>query len=199
MTTAAVLRRVRGDRRGVTVIEFAMVLPVMLAMIMGLGELMYRAYAQAILEGAMQKAGRDSAIQGGADNATAIDQAVLNMVKTIAPTASFASAPTRLSYTSFATAKPEPFTDTNGNGVRDAKECFDDVNGNTVYDIDPGISGQGGANDVTLYTITIVYPRLFPVATFLGVSPTQTLTAKTFLKNQPYASQSVTAVKNLCT
>ena len=192
-------RRIHRDRRGVTVIEFAMILPVMLGMIMGLGELIYQVYAQSILEGAIQKAGRDSAIQGGADNAAAIDQAVLDMVKTISFRASFVGTPTRTNYETFASAKPERFTDTNGNGVRDAKECFDDINGNGAYDTDPGTSGQGGANDVTLYTVRISYPRLFPVASFFGAPPTQTIVAKTFLKNQPYASQSVVTVKNLCT
>lgn len=191
--------RIGTDRRGVTVVEFAMILPVMLAMIMGLGELMYQAYAQSILEGAIQKAGRDSGIQGGADNAAAIDQSVLTMVKVISSGAKFASAPDRKNYATFAAAKPEPFTDTNGNGVRDAKECFDDINGNGSYDTDPGVSGQGGANDVTLYTVKVTYPRLFPVASFFGASPTQTIVAKTFLKNQPYTTQSAATVKNLCT
>lgn len=199
MTKASILQRVRADRRGVTALEFAMIVPVMLAMIMGLGELMYQAYAQSILEGAIQKAGRDSSLQGGADNAATIDQSVLDMVKTIAPGASFASTPTRKNYDTFAAMKPEPFTDTNGNGVRDTKECFDDINGNGSYDTDPGVTGQGGANDVTLYTVQVSYPRLFPVASFFGASATQTITAKTFLKNQPYASQTVATVKNLCT
>ncbi|RZL72694.1 MAG: pilus assembly protein, partial [Sphingomonas sp.] len=65
--------------------------------------------------------------------------------------------------------------------------------------IDPGLSGQGGANDVTLYTVRVLYPRLFPVASFFGASPNQTIVAKTFLKNQPYTNQSVATVKNICT
>ena len=63
-----------------------------------------------------------------------------------------------------------------------------------VWDADPGLSGQGGANDVTLYTMTITYPRLFPVTKALGVSSTQTITATTLLKNQPYATQTLTTV-----
>lgn len=190
-------RRLAGDRRGATIIEFAMILPVMVGLIMGLSELMYQVYVQSILDGAIQKAGRDSAIQGGADNADALDLSVMAMVRTVAGAATYTSS--RKTYSSFASMKPEPFTDTNKNGVRDAKECFDDINGNGVYDTDPGLNGQGGANDVTLYTIKVTYPHLFPVMGLFGASATQTLTARTLLKNQPYASQNVVTVKNLCT
>ena len=57
---------IRRDRRGVTVVEFALVAPVMLLMIMGLGELAYEGYVESVLTGAVQKAGRDSTIQGAA-------------------------------------------------------------------------------------------------------------------------------------
>ena len=36
------LHRLARDRRGVTIIEFAIVLPVMLLMMMGLGDLLYQ-------------------------------------------------------------------------------------------------------------------------------------------------------------
>ncbi len=185
------------DRTGATIIEFAIVLPVMLAMIMGLGELIYQTYVQSILDGALQKAGRDSAIQGGSENTATIDSKVATMVQSIAAQATFSA--TRKSYASFSSVNPEPFTDTNGNGVRDPKECFDDINGNNSYDLDPGKTGQGGADDVTLYTVTVVYPRLFPVMSFFGVAPTQTISAKTLLKNQPYATQTTITVKSVCT
>ena len=58
------LARLRRDRRGVTVVEFAFVLPVMLVLMMGMMELGYQAYVQSVITGAVQKAGRDSGIQG---------------------------------------------------------------------------------------------------------------------------------------
>ena len=185
------LRMLLRDRRGVTAIEFAIVLPVMLLMIMGLSDLAYREYVQVVFEGALQKAGRDSAIEGGDDIASDLDTRVMASVRTVAKSATYTA--TRTTNATFSQFKPERFTDTNGNGVRDAGECFDDVNGNGQWDQDPGASGQGRANDVTLYAMTITYPRLFPLMKSLGFPKMQTLSARTLLKNQPYASQVVTS------
>lgn len=191
------LRLLARDTRGATLVEFAIVSPVMILMLMGISDLAYQIYAQAILNGSLQKAGRDSTIQGAANNTAAIDQKVSDMVKKVAANATFTF--TRKNYDSFSLIKPEPFTDSNGNGVRDAGECFTDVNGNGSWDSDPGIAGQGGANDVTVYTVTVTYPRLFPVARLFGWSSTVTISSSTLLKNQPYASQSVITPKQVCT
>ena len=185
------------DTRGATLVEFAIVAPVMILLILGICDLAYQVYAQSILNGAMQKAGRDSTIQGAASSASAIDAKVSNMVKKVAANATFTF--TRKNYDSFSLIKPEPFTDTNNNGVRNTGECFTDVNGNGTWDSDPGLAGQGGANDVTVYTVTVNYPHLFPVTKLFGWSAKQTITASTLLKNQPYASQSVVTPKQVCT
>lgn len=119
------------------------------------------------------------------------------MVRVIAKSATYTSS--RKSYESFTKVAPEPFTDTNGNGVRDIGECFDDINGNGTWDADPGVTGQGNASDVTLYTMTVTYPRLFPMPALLGWSSNATLSATTLLKNQPYASQTTRTTVSICT
>lgn len=194
---ARTLRRLARDRRGVTVLEFAFVVPPMLFMLMGGGEIVYQAYVQSILDGAIQKAGRDSSIQGGAEQADALDDKVLAMVRVVARTAVIDSSK-RLNYASFAAMKPETFIDKDNDNKYDPGECFFDTNGNGVWDADPGRTGQGGANDVTLYTLKIKYTRLFPVTALLGWNGTTVLTARTLLKNQPYASQKVTTVEKIC-
>jgi len=191
------LRRLLGDRRGAALVEFAFVLPPFLFLFMGGSEVGYQAYVQSILDGAIQKAGRDSSIQGGAQQAGALDAKVLAMVRTVAKTAVIDSS-TRKSYSNFSAIKPERFTDNNNNGRYDRGECFEDINGNAIWDSDPGIDGQGGANDVTLYTLRIRYPRLFPLAGLLGWDRDALLTAKTLLKNQPYASQVTPTMKTIC-
>jgi Flp pilus assembly protein TadG len=208
MRARPMFTRLRDDSRGVTVIEFAIVAPVMLVLMMGLGDLIYQQYAQSILSGALQKAARDSGIEGGAASTTTIDGKVIAMVSQIMKTPTnncAASAPagtwcaTRKSYDNFSEVAPEPFTDTNKNGKRDAGECFTDENGNGTWDADPGSDGQGGASAVTLYTMSITYPRLFPVAGLLGWANSQTISSTTLLKNQPYATQTTTTNVTVCT
>lgn len=194
--SAAIFRRLASDRRGVTVIEFAIVAPVLCGLLMGLFDLMYQSYVQSILDGAMYKAGRDSALEANMANATEIDAKVVNMVSVLGPGMKFV--PERRSYSSFLLVKPEHITDKNGNGRLDKGECFDDVNGNKQWDADPGRNSQGGANDVTRYTMRVTYTRLFPVAGLFGMSPTQTLVGETLLKNQPYRTQVTQPIASVC-
>lgn len=185
------------DARGAALIEFALVIPVFLLLTMGFCELAYQAYIQSVLSGAVQKAGRDSAIQGATTGD--IDAAVLTEIQAASPRASFAPGyPSRKSYSQFGDIEPEPFVDLNGNGVHDSGECFTDVNNNNAWDADPGRSGQGGANDAVVYTVSIVYPHLFPLDARLGWGSNQTLSATTTLKNQPYAQQTVGTYPTVC-
>jgi hypothetical protein len=166
---------------------------------MGVGDLLYNTYTQSILIGAVQKAGRDATLEANASTTatTALDAAVMTLVRKVAPSATYVSV--RESYSSFSNVdKPEPFQDKTGTGARtgvyDAGiDCFTDLNGNDTYDVDGGRTGVGGASDVAQYKITVSYPRLFPVATFLGSSATASISAQTLLKNQPYAGQVITA------
>lgn len=193
-------RRLLGATSGATLIEFAIVTPVMLSLIMGMGELAYQGYVQSVLTGSVQKAGRDSTIQGNGSQTTQIDAVVMQAVWTVAKNATYTS--TRKSYSTFSQAAqvtPEPFTDGNHNGQYDAAtECFTDTNGNNTWDADPGLNGQGGASDVTIYSINISYRRLFPVFGLVGMSPVAALNATTTLKNQPWATQSVYTPKQVC-
>ena len=193
------------NRRGSTIVELAIVLPVMMLMIMGLGDLLFQEYAQSILTGAVQKAGRDSSIQSA--NTSMIDAAVIGVTSSLVATPTQACpssaaatwCSTRYSYDTFTEVAPEPFVDADKDGMCDHGESFTDVNANNHWDANPGASGQGGAGAVTLYTMTLTYKRLFPMATMLGWPANATITASTLLKNQPYASQTMTtAIQGTC-
>lgn len=188
------IRRIGVDRGGATIIEFAMIIPVLMFLLMGAFDLLHQVYAQSILDGALQKAARDSAIEGGAANAETFDKKVWSMVKIVAPDATYKAS--RKSYSTFQTIKPEDFTDKNGDGICNKGESFTDINGNGNWDTDPGLTGQGGAEDVTQYTMTVTYPRLFPVAELAGWPATMSISSTTLLKNQPYDSQKVPVSAN---
>lgn len=197
--TRRLISNVARDKRGATIIEFAIVVPVMLLLIMGFCELAYEGYVKSVLAGVMQKAGRDSTIQGNETSSatSAIDEKVRAAMLPIAKAATFV--PSRKSYAQFGYVAPEPFDDNVGNGVYDStRDCFTDINGNGVWDADPGISGQGGASDVVVYSMAMTYPRLFPIANMLGWPATVTTTATTTLKNQPYKVQNASTPTRIC-
>lgn len=177
------------DARGVTAVEFALISPVLFMMLMGFLDVGYNMWARSVLYGAVQKAARDSTLESGPSAQATVDQKVSDAIRGVVPKATIAFQ--RQNYEAFSkVGKPEDFTDGNGNGQRDAGECYTDSNANSQWDADRATSGQGGADDVTKYTVTIEYPRLFfPLAKMIGLPAKQSATATTILKNQPYAAQ----------
>jgi hypothetical protein len=185
-------RRLASDTAGVTIVEFAMAAPVLLLAVLGLFDLGHNMYTASVIHGVVQKAARDSTIEGAADKADALDQRVTGAVQLIAPGATLQF--NRASYATFSEVrKPEDFTDLNDNGACDANEPFEDANGNGTWDADAGKEGFGGARDAVLYRVTVTYDRPFPVSRLIGQPGTFTTTARTVLRNQPYGPQ--TSVK----
>ena len=182
------------DDSGATLIEFAIVAPVMLLMLIGFFDLGHSMYVRAVLQGAVQKAGRDSGLESGTINAGSIDTKVQAQVRAVTGSrATFSSR--RQSYSSFSqVADPEAYVDANSDGNYDVGECYEDENGNGSWDADMGRSGQGGASDIVLYSTTVSYPRLFPMAGLLGWSPDISVSASTILRNQPYGAQTIPSV-----
>lgn len=182
---------------GSTMVEFAVVAPVLLLMIVGFFDLSRSSYVRSTLQGAIQKAGRDGTLQS--PNLSSLNAKVEAQVRPIAgANATFSS--TWKSYASFGkVGAREALTDTNGNNQRDAGECFTDENGNGSWDADLGLTGSGGASDVVLYTVSVSYARLLPLDKMLGWSANQTVSASTVLRNQPWQSQSTTAAALICT
>lgn len=191
-------RAIAEDRRGVTAVEFAVVAPVLIVGLVGMFDLGYNIYTDALLQGAIQKTARDSTIEGAHNQAAALDAKVADMVHKIAPKAVLTYE--RKAYSSFGdVSQPEDFKDVNGDGACNDGEPFEDANGNGSWDRDRGLDGFGGARDAVLYTVTVDYPRLFPVFGVLGQSPDFQLVANTVLRNQPYNLQTQRARTGNCT
>lgn len=185
-------RVIHRNERGATLVEFAFVAPLMMLMLCGTFDLAHQAYAQTVLEGTVEKAGRDATLETGAaavSNA-AFDEAILARVERVTGAAATHRAD-RLSYSDFSrVSQPERFVDRAPlNNRYDAGECFEDENGNGAWDADMGRVGQGGAQDVVVYRMTVTYPRLFPMAGLLGWSRDQSIMATTILRNQPFRNQ----------
>jgi Flp pilus assembly protein TadG len=196
VTVRRTLFALRRDSAGATLVEFAMLLPVLLMTLMGLFDLAYNMYTSSMLNGSIQKVARDSTIEGASTGS--LDANVTKAVKAIVPGATLTF--TRKSYSSFTkVGRAEDYTDVNKDGVCNANEPYEDANGNGSWDSDVGLAGQGGARDAVLYTVKVTYQRAFPVASFVGLSNTFTTSSSMVLRNQPYGLQNqVTSTMGNC-
>lgn len=180
------ITRLRRDARGATIVEFALIAPVLLLTLLGLFDLGYNTYTSSVLQGAIVKAARGSTIEG-ATPAT-LDAKVEAAIRDVAPNATVTFE--RKSYTNFSdVGVPEDFTDLNGDGTCNNGEPFEDANNNGTWDLDRGKSGGGGARDAVLYTVSVSYPRAFPLGTFVGIPGTHQMQSQTVLRNQPWDEQ----------
>ncbi len=194
----ALLRRAGRDRRGVTVVEFGLIAPTFLMLLLGVFDMGYTVYARAILDGAVQKAGRDSALETGASSIATLDAKIKTNLAGLGEGATFSY--DRRNYRDFAkVGLPEELDDKNNNGNREPGECFTDENGNGSWDSDLGKDGVGGARDVVLYTVRMSYQRKFPLYALIGVDSTATISAATVLRNQPYGDQASETKEVICT
>ncbi|RNJ63051.1 MAG: pilus assembly protein [Porphyrobacter sp. IPPAS B-1204] len=196
----ATLRRLPADRGGVTAVEFALVAPVLIVMVMGLFDVAHTQYTSSMLNGAMQKAGRDLTLENANSQQVNIDARVREQVATVMPDGATVTVE-KVSHFDFAdVGEPEEFTDQNGDNICNNNEPYIDHNNNGRWDADRGKDGIGGARDVVLYTTTVSYPRLFPMYGLVGLPQNVVLSSSTVLRNQPFDEQNdrVTTQRN-CT
>ncbi len=194
------LRRLRRDRDGVTLVEFAIVGPVLILMIMGLFDIAHSQYTSSVLYGAMQKAGRDLTIETASAQESNIDTRLREQVASVMPNGAQVTIE-KLSHFDFAdVGMAEDYTDQNGDRICNANEPYVDSNNNSRWDANRGRSGIGGARDVVMYSATVTYRRMFPLYGMIGLPQNMTMRASTVLRNQPFDQQGerVTTVRN-CT
>lgn len=183
----AFIRRLRRSERGMAVVEFALTAPLFLLILMGIFDYCWQMYAKQVLQGAVSKAARDSTLENFSTNQAALDNRVRAQVLNVFRDADVTF--TRKTYDSFEkVGTEERYTDSNKNGRYDSGECFDDANGSGFWEADRGRSGNGGADDVVLYTASMRFNRVLPVWSMLGQPQSTTLSSSTVLRNQPFAN-----------
>jgi Flp pilus assembly protein TadG len=190
--------RLAADERGMATVEFGLIGSVFCVLLLGAFDLSHTVYVRSIAEGAMQGAARSSALQSGSEAArqAAVDLKVKTQILELNKSAQVTFS--RRFYKSFTKAlnKKHEMDINNGNAAKnndgkcEAGETFADTNNNYQYDLDGGDAGQGGAQDIVVYTSTITYPRMFPVSGLIGWDRNVTVKATTVLQNQPYDAQS---------
>jgi hypothetical protein len=179
-------RSLANNIDGAVLIEFAIVAPVFLLMVIGMLDLGQMAYAKSVLEGAVQKAARDSALETA--STLQADNTVKAIVGPVLPGAEFVTS--RQSYFDFIDIdRPERWNDANNNGTCDNNESYVDENSNGSWNEDIGLNGNGGASDVIVYTVNVNYTPVFKIPFMPEKWDERTLTASVVRKNQPFAQQ----------
>jgi Flp pilus assembly pilin Flp len=188
-------KRLFRNQSGATLMEFGLIAPPMMLMLIGTMELGHGYYVRTVLNGSLRDAARDSSLEAAsaATAQTTIDLKLKNTIKKIAPTANVEIK--RRYYKTFsnaAAADPEPIianSDSNGDTKCDIGERFLDINNNGTWDEDGGDSGQGGARDIVIIKAVVSYKRMFPLDKMMGISDGVTIISDSILANQPYGQQ----------
>lgn len=160
--------RVRAFRRsenGSALVEFALIFPTLLLLLIAFFEFAFLAFIDLALESAASDAARFGALGQSVAGTTREDEVrrlindgTFNMLDEERLTIE------TLVYPSFEDIEqPEPFDDTNGDGVYNTGEPYTDINGNGQWDPDMGAVGLGGPDDVVIYRITYNWSAITPM------------------------------------
>jgi hypothetical protein len=192
------LRRFAACRDGASALEFALVLPPLCLLLIGMFEVGALMFTQSTMEGGLREAARFgltgrlvSDPEGRKDQILAlIDKHTLNFVDmdtavvTISPHDSFGDADDE--------AGPEPWVDTNSNGTRDTVplEDYTDLNGNGQWDETRDDPGQAG--EVVEYLVEYDYAPMtgFMSGMLGGDDGVIRLGASIVLRNEPWVKVS---------
>lgn len=143
-------------RRGSLAVEFALILPIAVILVISAWHIVMLMVADSDLEAAARWASRfglTTEASTGMTRDKAIEAIVVQYVGGWAQPETLKIEPKV--YSSFANiGKPESFTDTNKNGQWDDGEQYDDVNKNGQWDADMGAAGAGGRGDIVVYSIS---------------------------------------------
>lgn len=180
-------RRLFRDTGGSTIVEFAIVFPVFILMIIGTIEIAVVIFIGSSIESAVLQASRFG-ITGGSSSGTSREERVLDIVgeNTYGLVDMESVEISTLVYGSFADiGEPEPFEDDNGSASYDEGEPFTDVNGNGTWDPDMGAAGLGGPNDVVVYSVSYDWGIMTPIMqAILGDSVRHV--SSVAVRNEPY-------------
>tara|TARA_B100001179_G_scaffold212336_1_gene180204 strand:+ start:896 stop:1489 length:594 start_codon:yes stop_codon:yes gene_type:complete len=175
-----------ADQQGSALMEFGLIATVFITMVLGMMDIGQAAYTQAVLNGAAQDVARASSLE--TRDVALSDAELEKIVQRVAPNAKLT--PKRVSYFDFEDInRSEKFRDTDGDGICNNDENYDDENGNGQWDADIGVEGNGNASDVVVYTVTAEYKPLFAIPFYDNRDSKRTLSATFVKKNQPFERQ----------
>lgn len=192
------IRKLARDNRGIAAVEFGIIVVPLMIVLLGALDLGYQSYVRAQLQGVLNDVARTATVESpdfsgysGASTEEQIENAIEERVNNIARNATYTIEQSNFYEFSGVGDAEKLLTDFNGDGDYDTGDCFEDINNNGTFDLDAGDSGQGGADDVVYYDVTITMPRIVPVASLIGLSNNYTINARAAVRNQPFADQAI--------
>lgn len=184
---------IRRDNRGVSVVEFALLSPVLFLLLFGLVDVGQRIYLTSVAQGTMFRAARKATV--GDQTSAQIDTFVRNELKAFSKNATVTI--TKKSYADFTgvsqlekiTSDTAPIgTYNKGTDAAHPGDCYEDTNSDWKRD-EKGIAGLGQSDDAIYYEVQVDYPRVIPLGGMLGFSNNLSVKVNTVLRNQPYGAQ----------
>lgn len=184
-----IIRKLLQAREGTTMIEFAVVAPVMFTFFLSTIEFGMLFTASAVLENAASHASRFG-LTGAVEEGKTREESILAIVK---DRASSMINPEEIHLVSKVyehfdqIGQEEPYNDDNGNGAYDPGETYNDINGNGQWDNDMASSGAGGAGDIVIYTVTYDWELIIPmIGDMISENGKFPLSATVIVRNEPF-------------
>jgi Flp pilus assembly protein TadG len=184
------LGRFARAERGNALVEWGLVAPVMLLLIMVIIEVSMITFINNAVEGGLKEATRWGITGQSAPTGLTKEQYIASVVKehTYGLVSDGDITISTKVYPSFSdVGKGEPFTDSNANNKYDAGEPYTDINKNGKWDDDMGVNSVGKGGDIVAYTVdykwTVMTPLLIPFATKDGKFD---YSATVVVRNEPY-------------
>ncbi len=177
------------NEEGVTAIEFAVVAPTVMLLILGIIEFAIIMMVHNVMEGATaasSRLGKTGFVTAGITR----QQTIVNLITDRAGSLieeDLLEVESRV-YARFDQINdPEPYTDSNDNKSHDAGEPFVDINGNNQWDADMAAAGLGNAGDVVVYDVSYPWSIATPIMReLIGTEGIITITTHAVVRNEPY-------------
>jgi hypothetical protein len=199
----ALRRRLSRETRGMAIVEFGLVVVPLMIVLLGAFDLGYQQYVKSQLQGVLDRVARTASVENpsfseaGDTVEEQIENAIQERVNRIARNATYNIEQTNFYEFSGVGRSEKLVTDVDGDGTFDYDDgdCWEDLNENGTFDESAGRAGQGGADDVVFYEVTVTMPRIVPVTSLIGVPNNYTITARAAIRNQPFADQQIPPVE----
>jgi len=183
-------RRLIASEKGAFAVEYALLLPLFIALTFGSMEMGRILMVYSTLEGAVTESTRISITGNIPAGYTTVDAYIKDYVKNSLNNVGIDSGVTisMKVYDSFSDiGAEEPYTDANADLTCSGGEFYTDVNNNGAWDADMGASGAGGEENIMVMEINVELPyMMYGLIEGFSNSKNINLSTSTAVRNEPY-------------